>query len=81
MTMSPVSLASLTLADLEDTLALDAIRSAAALRGVAPEVVLSEVVAEPLTLDEITVGLQTRADRMIDAFYEEQALLPGLAEA
>ena len=41
--MSPVSLASLTLADLEGTVALDSIRTAAALRGDPAEAILAEV--------------------------------------
>lgn len=73
--MSPVSLATLTLADLEGTGALESIRHAASLRGVTADVVLAEVTAEPLTIDELTMGLQIRADGLEDAFYAEQ---PGL---
>jgi len=67
--VKPVSLSSLTIADLDGTLALDYVRTAAELRGVSPEVVLSEITAEPLTIHELTVGLQTRADDMIEAFH------------
>lgn len=73
--MKPVDLSSLTLADLEGTVALDAIETAANIMGVPPEQILADVSAEPLTLDEVTVGLQCRADRLLDSFYGDQ---PGL---
>lgn len=75
--MSPVSLASLTLADLEGTVALDSIRIAATLRGVPAETILAEVTAEPLSIHELTVGLQTRAGEIVDEVYESR-LQPGL---
>lgn len=78
--MSPVSLASLTLADLEGTVALDSIRIAATLRGVPAETILAEVTAEPLSIHELTVGLQTRAGEIVDEVYEAR-MQPNLFAA
>ena len=70
--MEPVSLSRLTLAELEGTVALDSIRLAASLRGVPAERILAEITADPLTIDELTVGLQTRAEGIVDEVYAAQ---------
>ncbi len=71
--MKTFDVPTLTLADLEGTCALDSIVKAARLRGVTPDEILAEVSAEPLSIDELSVGLQLRADDIIDDHFAEEA--------
>ena len=71
--MKTFDLPALTLADLEGTVALGSIVRAAELRGVTPGEILAEVSAEPLSIDELSVGLQLRADDIIDDHFAEEA--------